>query len=150
MNARRHAAWLGEIQAGGRGETEGWRSYGPGKYDSIVDQYVHALTMDGWTSEETGDVQENGTWYGLVKFNLADIEKVAREEEDELTAEEREELSTTVGAIVHEDDQGFVGVNYFDSVAKMNKAWKAVEAEVEEFYEEQEENEEEGEGREGY
>jgi predicted nucleic acid-binding OB-fold protein len=128
------------------GET-GWRSYGPGKYDSIVDSYVHALDSEGWGDEEIGDVQDFG-WYGLMGpaeagFLLEPdaVPRIAREEKDELTLEERKELRDVIGVIIEENDQGFVGVTYFTSKTKLKKAWEKLAADAEEFYQEQEEAE---------
>jgi hypothetical protein len=126
---------------------EGWRSYGPGKYDSIVDSYVHALDTEGWGDEEIGDVQDFG-WYGKMGpaepgFLLGSdaVPRIAKEEKDEITMEERKELRDVIGVIIEENDQGFVGISYFTSKAKLKKAWDKIAADAEEFYEQQEEAE---------
>jgi hypothetical protein len=137
-------------QANPRGET-GWRSYGPGKYNSIVDSYVHALDTEGWGDEEIGDVQDFG-WYGLMGPMEAGellepdaVPRIAREEKDQLTPEERRELKETVGVIIEENDQGFVGVTYYKSKKQLKKAWDKIAEDAEEFYKEQEEAEAEAE-----
>lgn len=120
------------------GET-GWRKYGPGKYDAIVDSYVHALDGEGWGDEEIGDVSDFG-WYGLMSGDAGfllepdAIPRIAREEKDRLTPEEMRELKETVGVIIHENDQGFVGVTYYKSAVKLKKAWEKLAEEAEEFY----------------
>lgn len=43
------------------------RSYGPGKFDTILDSYVYAVSLDGGTDDEAGDVSECGAWYGLMR-----------------------------------------------------------------------------------
>lgn len=119
--------------------TTGWRGYGPGKYDSVVDSYVHALDGEGWGDEEIGDVADFG-WYGLMSGDPGflmepdAIPRIAREGKDELTPEERRQLKETVGVIIHESDSGSVGITYYKSEKQLKKAWEELAAEAEEFY----------------
>lgn len=122
-------------------EETGLRSYGPGKYDSIVDSYVHALDGEGWGSEELGDVSDFG-WYGLMGpadagFLLEPdaVPRIAREEKDQLTLEEMKKLRSVVGVIINETDTGFVHIEYFGSEKALKKTWEGIAAEAEEFYE---------------
>lgn len=133
-------------RANPRGET-GWRSYGPGKYDSIVDSYVHALSMEGWGDEEIGDVQDFGNYVIIASdpesssvsspgflLDRDAVPRIAREEKDELTREEIRELEGVIGVIIHEDDQGFVGITYFEFRNKLWKAWEQIKVDADEFY----------------
>jgi len=122
------------------------RSYGPGKFTNVVDQYVWGLTGDG-ADVEAGDSQDFG-WYGLVKLTDEDVERVvgmAAEAKDVLTDDEIDLLNESEGVIVSENDQGFVHVEYFDDAADLEDAWNEVEAAAEEFYAEEGEEGEEGE-----
>lgn len=84
------------------------RNEHPGKYEGglVIDEHVHGLTLEGWQDEECGDVSELG-WFGLLKGPIdlpADVD---------VTAEERAFLGRIAGAIVSEDNNGFVSVEYF-------------------------------------
>ncbi len=110
------------------------RSYGPGKFNTIVDSYVYDLAGNG-CDEEGGDVQENGTWYGLMRdtFKLeGPFVDFTPEQLANMTQAERELLTTTAGVIISEDDQGFVTVEYFDTAEQLEAAWSEVEAELSE------------------
>lgn len=106
----------------------GIRSYGPGKFDTILDSMVYDSSLDG-CDEELGDSETFG-WYGLIRGQV-----VADETKAELTTEERALVFASVGAIVDSNSQGFVGVQYFESDAELEAAWAALEAEYAEFAE---------------
>ncbi len=129
----------------------GIRRYGPGKFDTILDSYVYRLSLDG--AESVGDVSEIGIVYSRVKLGpdaVKDIEaEIEREKDDPLTDEERELVKDSFGAILTENDQGFVSVDYFDTEKEYNSDWKEIEEEVDSMYEEEEEEEEEEEGEGG-
>jgi len=117
------------------------RSYGPGKFDNIIDSYVYALSGEGWTTEEVGDVGDFG-WYGWFELGpeaLKRTEEIAADERDRLDPEERELIRESYGVILSEDEQGFVSVDYFDTEKELKRRWAKIEAEAEEFYEEAEE-----------
>lgn len=150
-NPRRSAMPEKRGRSNPRGET-GWRSYGPGKFNSIVDSYVYALSLEGWGDEEVGDVQDFGNYVIIASdpksssvsspgflLDRDAVPRIAREEKDELTREEIRELEGVVGVIISENDQGLVSVDYFEFRNKLWKAWEEIKAEAEEFYEEQEE-----------
>lgn len=126
--------------------TQGIRRYGPGKFDTILDSYVYGLSLDGG-AEDAGDVSEIGIVYSRIELGpdaVKDIEeKLAQDKEEPLTPEERELLEQSFGAILTENDQGFVSVDYFETKKEYDKDWKEVEAEVEEMYEGGEEEGEE-------
>ncbi len=124
------------------------RRYGPGKYSTILDSYVHDLLMEGWGGETVGDVSEIGIAYD--RFHLGDeglkrIEELAKEQKDDpLTEEEGDLVSESFGVIVSENDQGFVYIDYYDKERDYDAAWKEVEESVEEGEEDEgEEGEEE-------
>lgn len=122
------------------------RRYGPGKYNTILDSYVHGLSLDGWEDESAGGIDEVGIYYG--RFQLGSeaaeaIEADAGRQKDELTDEEKDRINNSFGAIISENDQGFVYIDYYDTEKAYDKAWEEVEESVEGG--EEEEGEEDGE-----
>lgn len=87
-------------------------SPGPGKFEGSgeLGEFLYDLDAD----EETGSVQENGTWFGL--FNGVSFE------------------GQQVYAILSEDSQGFVDVEEFPDEEELLQAWREVEDEVSGFY----------------
>lgn len=128
---RREMRRTGASMASASGQK--WRSYSPGKFDSIVDSYVYQISMDG-LGEEVGDVQDFG-WYGRLDGPiLNDVRKAALAAGDRLTSVETSELKPVVGAILHESDQGFVTVAYFNKRKQLMQAWDGVQEDAESFY----------------
>lgn len=116
------------------------RRYGPGKFDTIVDSYVHGLTVGGW-GEGLGDVERFGYYHvvNLGKKALAEIAQEAKSEGEKLTLEEARLIRKSAGAILGEDNQGFVSVEYYATKKALGKAWAKVERQYEKFEEEGEE-----------
>jgi len=112
---------------------------GPGKFENsgALGVLFYAIAGEGWTDEEAGDVSEFGRWYGLVRgpFILGDLARNFPKEWSELDAEDHATLRHAVGAIITEDTQGFVDIETYTSLKKLNKVWAAIEAEVAEFFE---------------
>jgi hypothetical protein len=110
-------------------DPQGIRSYGPGKFDTIVDSYVYSVSLDGGADEELGDVSETGRWYGLMRGQglLEAVEKQAAEEKDQLTQDEKDLFKEEGGVILSEDDQGFVTVDYFDTKEALEQKWTEIE-----------------------
>ncbi len=88
----------------------------PGKFEGNADQdlaeYLHKLSLDGWTDEEIGDVEGFG-WYGLLT-------QVAG----------RGKLKSY---IIHEDSQGFFNYTTYDTQDLALTAWGNLESEYEDF-----------------
>ena len=95
------------------------RAYGPGKFDTVLDSFVYDLSLDGCLAEESGDVSESGTWYGLL---IGPIEI----SEADLTDSENAFLAKQIGAILSENDQGFVDIEYFESAEDLEDSWSAI------------------------
>lgn len=103
------------------------RPYGPGKFDTIVDQYVYQVSLDGGPDEEIGE-SCNGTWYGLMRHGHT----IFRDHDpllETLTEAEAELIKSSAGVILCEDSQGFVTVEYFETTEKLDAAWAEVLAE---------------------
>ena len=101
------------------------RAYGPGKFNTLIDEYVYGLSLDGCCDAETGDV-EHGSWYGYMSGNFPG-EPDDRSYED-LNQDERDFLAGVAGAIVSVDGQGFVSVEYFDALPALEAAWAEIVA----------------------
>lgn len=130
----------------------GIRRYGPGKYNLIVDSYVHSTILEGMGDESCGDVSEVGFAADSVLLgsdSLDEIERIAAEDKSGLrgglTDEERDLIKESYGAIVVENDQGFVTVDYYDTQKEFDKDWAEVQDDADGEEEEGEEEEEEAE-----
>ena len=96
------------------------RRYRPGMFDTMLDAAVYHASLNG-IDDHLGDVQDFG-WYWLMHAPLLDIR-----EQEALTHEELEFLVEQVGAIVSEDSQGFVTVEYYETTCDLNQAWAELE-----------------------
>lgn len=110
-------------------ETIVYEKYGPGKFDDSIDEWVYEASPD----DELGSVQDFG-WYGLLLFD-----------EPVLVIDEEATYGnwTFAGAIITEDSQGFVYVDYYDTKKEAKEKWSDIEDAYTEFVEEAEEEEEE-------
>jgi hypothetical protein len=123
---------------------EGIRSYGPGKFHTLIDSYAFEVAGDG--VDEEASYGEGGGWYGLVLLDAPTrkrVVEVATENKDELTEDEQELLDDSVAVIFFERSDGIVEADWFEDKEKADEAWADIEADTAE--EEEEEEEEEGE-----
>ncbi len=105
------------------------RSYGPGKFNTILDAYVYSVSLDGGCDEECGSVDEYGAWFGLMKNGRT----IFRDHDpmlESLNEAEQAQLTSSAGVIIREDSQGFVTVRYFDNMQALETAWQEIEREV--------------------
>jgi hypothetical protein len=111
--------------------TDTIRSYGPGKFSTILDSYVYSVSLDGGCDAETGDSSTTG-WYGLMRHGRT----IFRDHDpmlETLNEAEREKLTTCAGVILFEDSNGFVSITYYDTEEKLDAVWAQIEKENEEF-----------------
>ena len=101
------------------------RPYGPGKFNTILDAYVHSVSMDGCCAE-CGSVSETGRWYGLMAGPILRDRNDA-DQEPLLNSAERAELASCAGVILTESDQGFVDVEYYETETELHTAWDEIE-----------------------
>lgn len=115
-----------------RGDKGGLRRYGPGKFDLDIDGYVHGLALEGW-GDGLGDVADFGHYHclNLGRNALREIERKAKLQKDTLTTAENNLIRGSAGAILSENDQGFVSVEYFKTKKSLDRAWDNVEREYE-------------------
>src|SRR6266567_2283118 len=109
------------------------RGYGPGKFSSVIDSYSYDASTDSG-GETIGDVSEMGEAATPIEVDVARYEELARENGDELTPAEREYLGNHPYAIVFEDSQGFVSVEYFEHKEPFERAVAHAESAAEDFY----------------
>ena len=123
---------------------EGIRSYGPGKFHTLIDSYAFEVAGDG--VDEEASYGEGDGWYGLVLLDgptRKRVAEVAAENKDELTEDEQELLDDSVAVIFFERSDGIVEADWFEDKTKAEEAWTDIEADTEEEKEEEEEEEEE-------
>jgi hypothetical protein len=89
-----------------------FRSYGPGKFDDYASAYLYELSLDGTADDEIG---EGDTSYLLMRGPF-----------------EHPQLRQYRGAIMFENGQGFVGVEWFTSKKKLDSEWDRIAREIEE------------------
>jgi hypothetical protein len=102
-----------------------------GKYEGElrVAEFVHTLDVD----EEAGSCSEMGTWFGILRGALVDEETSSvREVIPDVTEDELAFLRNASGAIVTENDQGFVSVDWYgpEDKGKLESDWSGILADV--------------------
>jgi len=126
----------------------GIRSYGPGKFDTIIDSYAFDVASEfGVDNEES--YPEGGGWYGYMAIDAPTeklVRKIAEKNDDQLTEEEVDLLETSAAVIFFERSDGIVEADWFDNEKKAQKAWAAIEAEFEEEEDGDEDEDEDGDG----
>jgi len=110
---------------------DGIRSYGHGKFHTIIDSYVYAMTLDGGADREES-YDEGGGWYGFVELSHKDAERIREvsiENRDQLTVEENELLDESVAVILFERSDGIVEADWFTDMKEAEAQWAEIEAE---------------------
>lgn len=108
--------------------TDEIRPYGPGKFATILDSYVYAVSLDGLCDDEVSD--DNGNWCGIMR-NGRTIFRDNDPSLDSLNETEIEQLTESAGVILCESSDGFVSVSYYDTDEELEAAWEKVLAEFE-------------------
>ena len=116
----------------------------PGKFNSDLDGYVYDLSLDG-CADQTGDCQTFNNYSGvrLGREMVPEIAKDAARQGEFLKKEDLKTVRDHYGAILEENNQGFVGVEYIKTKREYDKKWNEIEEEYAEFCEE-------GDGEDGY
>ena len=95
------------------------RPYGPGKFDTMLDSALYNASGDGFLDEECGESHSTG-WYGIIREPSGAL---LRQRRDGMTSAEWEFAVRHAGAILSEDSQGFVHVEWFEKKADLDTAW---------------------------
>lgn len=124
----------------------GIRSYGPGKFNKILDGYIYELALDG--VDEEISLGEGQGWYGFLEFDEKTAKQVrelmaTRHEPDEPTEEEERLLTFTSAVILFERSDGIVEVEWFDNPVEAEEEWAEIEKEFSEDDDEEEPEEDE-------
>ena len=111
----------------------GIRTYGPGKFYTLLDSYAYSVTLDGGADREAS-YEEGGGWYGFLDIDPDTIERIreeAGEQGDRLTREEERLLTRSTAVIFFERSDGIVEADWYDRMSEADTAWDEIEAEVE-------------------
>lgn len=98
-----------ELRARPEFQEDLFRSYGPGKFNNYADAYLYELSGDG-ADEEASEVDNS---YVLMKGPF-----------------EHPQLKKYKGAIMVENGQGFVAVEWHTSKKKLGSEWKRICREI--------------------
>ena len=102
-------------------EEKGIRSYGPGKFSTMVDAYVYSVSLDG-CDETHGSCSENGVWIGRMSPGRGILRDMCSDTEP-LNEDEARLLTACAGVILEENDQGFVSVTYYQTDDELQYDW---------------------------
>lgn len=100
------------------------RYSGLGKFDSQYAEYCWSSAMDGAT-DTAGNCGDMGWHASLVNIHQTS-NGVFPGRTDPVLLQWREEIGTPAGYIVHEDDRGFVAVEFFESVSELDQTWDGI------------------------
>jgi hypothetical protein len=122
-----------DVMASFAADQDGIRSYGPGKFYTVIDSYAYSVTLDGGADEDESE-PDGGGWYSLLWIDN-DTRKVvrqnARERGDTLTGEEEDLLKDSEAVIFFERSDGIVEADWFDNRKEAEDAWAEILAEFE-------------------
>ena len=110
-----------------------------GKFNTILDQYVYSVSLDGGADEEESYGNGEG-WYGLMRNGRT----IFRDHDpmlETLTPEEQELLTGSAGVILSEDSQGFVYVSYYNDAETLEAKWAEIVAQFAVFHGEEDSGE---------
>jgi len=133
---------LRETKEGSAMRASDVRSYGSGKFYTILDSYVYDATNHGGADEEES-YEDGGGWYGLVNAGPETtkfVMELADDGGEPLNDDEVAELRSVEkgGIILFERSDGIVETEWFTSKAALDNAWAAIVAHFDEIRAEQE------------
>ena len=102
------------------------RQYGPGKFDTVLDQYVYQVSLDGGCDDEISASDSGDNWYGMMRGGFS----IFRDHDpflDRLNSAEREQLTSSAGVLLCEETNGFVSVGYFKTDSELDTAWNEIQ-----------------------
>jgi hypothetical protein len=110
----------------------GIRSYGPGKFNYVMEEYVYEACLNQGTPDE--EISHEGFgWYALLVLDASArrfIREIAEDADDELTRDEDELLDDSEALILHERSDGIVEVDWYDHASEAHKVWEGLEEEL--------------------
>ena len=112
----------------------GIRSYGPGKFYTILDSYAHEAAINGIDEEES--YPDGGGWYGLLWLDDSARDAILDfviDGKDKLTDEEYELLKKAKAIIFFERSDGIVKAEWFYNKKEAKEDWAKIQEEFEEM-----------------
>ena len=112
--------------------TDEIRSYGPGKFSTVMDEFIYKLSLEYGVDEEHS-YPDGGGWWGLFRgpffLDTFGDDNLSAIGIPNLNSAEQEFIceSASSGAIMHEDSQGLVEVDYFSNEEELEFVWSLVE-----------------------
>jgi hypothetical protein len=95
------------------------------------------LSLDSGPDDQMGSADELG-WYARFDGWLSPDDNIR--DDLELTPEALDELASMAGAILYENDQGFVSADLYDTPEELEEAWAQIQSRYEEAYGPQEDD----------
>jgi len=96
------------------------------KFDSKLDEYVYAVSLDGMCDDEIGSSSEGPAWYGLMIHGhtiFQDHDPCL----ETLCDSDQVKLTDCAGVIIRESTDGFVYVTYYDTQKELESEWERLE-----------------------
>jgi len=119
------------------------RSYGPGKFIKVIDEYAYEACLNQGTPDE--EISHEGFgWFALLILDESArrfIREFAEDEKDELTSDEDGLLDDSEALVLHERSDGIVVVDWYDHASEAHAAWKELEEELADDEDEDEDDE---------
>ena len=120
----------------------GIRSYGPGKFHTILDSHAYEFALDG--VDEELSMGDGGGWYGLVQLGSdgADrIREIAEKDKDPLTRDEEHFLDSQAAVIFFERSDGIVEATWYNDELTAQQDWELIEEDFEDEDEDEDKEE---------
>jgi hypothetical protein len=127
----------------------GIRSYGPGKFIKLIDEYAYEACLNQGTPDE--EISHEGFgWYALLVLDESArrfIREIAEDADDELTRDEDGLLDDSEALVLHERSDGIVVVDWYDHASEAREVWEELEEELaDDEDEDEDEDEDDAEG----
>ena len=113
--------------------TNGIRSYGPGKFHTIIDSHAYEMALDG--IDEEISIEDGGGWYGFMMLGADGAERIkeiAEEAKEPLTEDEENFLRQQAAVIFFERSDGIVEATWYNDELAAKQDWEEIENEFEE------------------
>lgn len=105
------------------------RSYGPGKFNTLIDEAVYHLAADG-ADEELAEV---GFGSRQLLRGGPDLSEAIPHAQTPLNDAEVDFLTRQIGAILTETSDGFITVDYYEDPELLDDAWAQVREDFSDF-----------------
>ena len=110
--------------------TNGIRSYGPGKFHTIIDSHAYEMALEG--IDEEISIENGGGWYGFMMLGADGAERIkeiAEEAKEPLTEDEENFLRQQAAVIFFERSDGIVEATWYNDELAAKQDWEEIENE---------------------